>query len=318
MGTSFESFNIQPPVMPINAEHLSWINGNAGVIDYESQASKAYQHEQCVIMRARLNEKQAEIFDRVEQALRTGERCCLYIPGSGGTGKTYLYRALCYLVRVRGLSILATAWTGNATALLEGGQTCHSRFGLLVPFNYESCSRFSANSYQAREIARARAILGDEASIMPGCFLVELDRLLRDLPHSEVVFGDKIFLSSGDFRQTLPVCRGASRFEIIQKCLNQQEIFRNEFEENALTENMRLEPDQGQYLRWLNALGNGQLPRFEGLHPDLILIPEQFVLQDRIVRDERGVEKNIPATEQNQINFVFESPFNVEASYTES
>jgi hypothetical protein len=289
-----------------------------GIVDYNSVESLIFQREQCEVMRLQLNEGQRMIFDRVENALDTGRECLLYIPGSGGTGKTFLFKSICYLVRSRGRSVLATAWTGNAAALLEGGQTCHSRFGLPVPFTAESTCQFSAGSRKANEIRDARVILGDEASIMPGYFLKELDRLCRFFTNVNMSFGGKIVLLSGDFRQTLPVCKGASHSEIFQLCLNQQELFREKFVEMGLNQNMRLEPGQDEYLAWLDALGVGQLPRYEGLNPDLILIPEHLVLQDRVVQDANGVEIRQPATEQDLIDFVFESPFNVEASYTQS
>jgi hypothetical protein len=318
MGVSLVTLGFQLPPEPVDRDHVRWVDNNIGEVDFTSAESVAEQLRQTEVMRSQLNANQAEIYGRVVRALNTGERCCLFIPGSGGTGKTFLYRAICYLVRGRGQQILATAWTGNAAALLEGGQTCHSRFGLPVPFTIESSSYFSAHWKQAREIASARAILGDEASIMPGCFLVELDRLIRDFTGSHVPFGGKIVLLSGDFRQTLPVCKGSTRTEIVRQCLNQQALFESEFDVMELNQNMRLEAGQEVYLDWLNRLGNGQLPRFEGLHPDLIELPEEFVLHDHVGTDAHGQQQRRPATEQELIDFVFGRPFNVEASYTEA
>ena len=318
MGSSLSNFGIPDPLPIRNVHHLNWVNRNIDHIDFTSPESEILQREMCEDMRANLNLEQTEIFNLVEQSLDSGAPLCLYIPGSGGTGKTFLYRAICYLVRGRGMTIFATAWTGNAAALLEGGQTCHSRFGLPVPFNSEKTSRFAPTSPQGIELGGARVILGDEASIMPGCFLVELDRLLRDCTRSRVSFGGKIVLLSGDFRQTLPVCKRASRTEIVQQCLNQQDLFRQEFTEIGLTQNMRLEPGQEDYLDWLNDLGNGQLPRYDGLHPDLVLLPEDVMLHDRMVPNETGVLTRQAATERDLIDFVYESPFNVQASYTQS
>jgi hypothetical protein len=125
-------------------------------------------------------------------------------------------------------------------------------------------------------------------------------------------------LLSGDFRQTLPVFKRASRTEIVQQCLNQQALFRREFTEIGLTQNMRLEAGQEEYLEWLDNLGTGQLPRYEGLHPDLILLPEDVMLHDRLVPNETGEPTRQAATARELIEFVYGSPFNVEASYTES
>jgi hypothetical protein len=107
---------------------------------------------------------------------------------------------------------------------------CHSKFGLPVPFDSDSTSRFSLGSTNANELANARVIVCDEASSMPGSFLNELNRLLNDFSHTvDCHFGNKIILFGGDFKQTLPVCKRAVRAEIVSQCINQQELFQQLF-----------------------------------------------------------------------------------------
>ena len=50
--------------------------------------------------------------------------------------------------------------------------------------------------------------------MMPGDFVIELDRLLRDFTAQELVFGGKIILLSDDMRQTLPVMPGKTDTEV--------------------------------------------------------------------------------------------------------
>lgn len=58
-----------------------------------------------------------------------GNKCGLFfIDGVGGTGKTFLYRALLAMVRSNGMIALATATLGVAASILPGGQIAHSRF----------------------------------------------------------------------------------------------------------------------------------------------------------------------------------------------
>jgi thymidylate kinase len=45
----------------------------------------------------------------------------IFIDGSGGTGKTFLYRTLMASLRSRGQIVLATASSGIAATLLPGG-----------------------------------------------------------------------------------------------------------------------------------------------------------------------------------------------------
>jgi hypothetical protein len=55
-----------------------------------------------------------------------------FIDGLGGTGKTFLYRAVMANLRSRGQIVLATASSGIAATLLPGGRTTHSRFKLTI------------------------------------------------------------------------------------------------------------------------------------------------------------------------------------------
>ncbi|GKD04644.1 DNA helicase [Tanacetum coccineum] len=71
------------------------------------------------------------------------------------------------------------------------------------------------------------------------CF-VALDRSLRDIlvvRHS--LFGGKSVLLGGDFGQTLPVKKGASKIEVIASCISESELWLY-FKVFTMKENMRL------------------------------------------------------------------------------
>uniref|UniRef100_A0A3Q7EVU2 ATP-dependent DNA helicase n=1 Tax=Solanum lycopersicum TaxID=4081 RepID=A0A3Q7EVU2_SOLLC len=85
-----------------------------------------------------------------------------FIDGPGGTGKSFLYRALLATVRYRGFIALATASSGVAALLHPGGRTAHSRFK--IPINIEgkfSCN-ISKQSSLASLIRDAKLIVWDE------------------------------------------------------------------------------------------------------------------------------------------------------------
>jgi hypothetical protein len=141
----------------------------------EYQFDQAIELQVCNHYRLQLNEEQRFIFDRIENNLHNNnnnEQSLLFVEGQGGSGKTFLYTAICHLVRSLNKVILPTAWTGIAASLLVGGQTYHSRFALPVPYTKESSSLIRAQSPEANYIRKARVILCDEASMMPGHFLV--------------------------------------------------------------------------------------------------------------------------------------------------
>ena len=78
---------------------------------------------QCQVVSQQLNTDQRRVFVKVKKALETNQQWLGVVEGLGGTGKTFLYKAICHLVRGRNEIILPTAWTGIAAALLIGGQT---------------------------------------------------------------------------------------------------------------------------------------------------------------------------------------------------
>ena len=63
-----------------------------------------------------------------------------FVDGLGGTGKTFLYRALIANLRSKGHIVLEPASFGLAATLLSGGQTAQSRFK--IPINPEPSSIF--------------------------------------------------------------------------------------------------------------------------------------------------------------------------------
>ena len=73
----------------------------------------------------KLNTTQREIFDRVKQSLETQQQALLFVEGAGGTGKTFMFRLLCNLVRSRGETVLPCAYSGIAAKNYEGGSTFH-------------------------------------------------------------------------------------------------------------------------------------------------------------------------------------------------
>jgi chromosomal replication initiation ATPase DnaA len=51
-----------------------------------------------------------------------------FVDGPGGTGKTYLYRALLATIRSQNKIAVATTISGVATSIMPGCRTSHSRF----------------------------------------------------------------------------------------------------------------------------------------------------------------------------------------------
>lgn len=140
---------------------------------------------------------------------------CIYINGIGGSGKTYIYSTLYYLLKARGMNISSMAYTGIAAILLPEGKTVHKTFQLPVPFHPDSSSNLKLQSKDAEKLKEDKIIILDEALMAPRYALECVDRTLKDIMNNDLPFGGKIMILGGDDRQLLPVKESATRNEII-------------------------------------------------------------------------------------------------------
>ena len=110
-----------------------------------------------------LNTEQKAAFDHIMDAIFIKQKGCFFIDGPGGTGKTFLYKALLATIRSRGYVALATASCGVAASILPGGRTTHSRFKIPIDMNPTNMCKVSKQSASANLLCQAKLILWDEA-----------------------------------------------------------------------------------------------------------------------------------------------------------
>ena len=191
----------------------------------------------------RLTEEQRLIYERVNSAVRNDEQLLAFIDARGGCGKTFLINTILAMVRSMepgGCVALATATTGIAANLLDLGRTFHSRFKAPLTLSDESTLQISGQSSLAKLVRMAKLILIDEATMLDRLLLEALDRSLRDLMGQQnKPFGGKTILLAGDFRQCLPVVKGANRAQTISHSINKSHLWRH-FEVVKLSVNMRV------------------------------------------------------------------------------
>lgn len=219
-----------------------------------------------------LNLKQKELCDRVSGAIQTGNSFAGFVQASAGTGKTFLFSTLLAMTRGEGRSALALAYTGVASLLMEDGQTMHSCFKL--PVDDDAASDTEPLSWgivpgtpQANRIRNASLIICDEICSASKIHLEIIDRGLQELMGNNTLFGGKVLLAGGDFKQTLPVCPGASKPHVLLKCLPTSYLW-DQLEHYSLTENMRISTSylgtaqDNEAVRWndvLQGIGTGTL-----------------------------------------------------------
>ncbi|XP_024875804.1 uncharacterized protein LOC112457136 [Temnothorax curvispinosus] len=154
-----------------------------------------------------LNKKQKEIVDLILNRLDDKSRNshCFYIDGPGGSGKTFVYTTIYYLAQIRKKRVCTMAFTGIAATLLPAGKTVHKIFRLPVPLFVDSSSPIKIQSKEAQYLKEIDIFIWDEAPMAPRYALEIMDRTLRDIMNNDVLFGGKIVILGGDFRQLLPI-----------------------------------------------------------------------------------------------------------------
>ncbi|XP_021865106.2 uncharacterized protein [Spinacia oleracea] len=193
---------------------------------------------------------------------------CIHCRGS----KTFLYNALYAEIRLMGLIVLPTATSGIAAANIPSGRTTHSRFKILIDTEASVACDVPKQGSLAALIKETTLIIWDEASMARKENVVSLDLLLRDLCDETKLFGGKLVIFGGDFRQVLPVLprkieRKAVGVSIVSSALWPQ------LKKFRLTENRRGREDP-HFSAFLLALGNGELQTPEN---NYVQLPSEVV-----------------------------------------
>lgn len=110
-----------------------------------------------------------------------------FVYGHGGTGKTYLYKAILAAVRSQEKIALATTTSGIAALLLPGGRTAHSRFHIPINISDESTCEIKRGTQVAELLLKTSVILWDEVPMAHRNFLEALDRSLRDILRIQIL-----------------------------------------------------------------------------------------------------------------------------------
>jgi len=93
-------------------------------LDYDQEKAK----ENLDILLPTLNLDQMRIFQSVTHLDEHGNGSYFFVYGSGGTGKTYIWKTIITDFRSKGLIVLSVASSGIADLLLPMGKTAHSMF----------------------------------------------------------------------------------------------------------------------------------------------------------------------------------------------
>ncbi|XP_071684932.1 uncharacterized protein [Lolium perenne] len=248
MGKDIESF----PLPQIDQSYDT-MGGEVREIIEESMI-EAGSEDACLA--SSLNSEQKYAFDKILGAIDSDNGGVFFVDGPGGTGKTFLYRALLGRIRSEGKIAVATATSGVAASIMPGGRTAHSRFKIPLSIEEGAVCSFTKQSGTAKLLQVASLIIWDEASMTKRQAVEALDNSMRDIMgRRDLPFGGKTVVFGGDFRQVLPVVRKGTRPQIIDATLRKSYLWEN-MNQLRLVHNMRAQSDPW-FADFLLRIGNG-------------------------------------------------------------
>jgi ATP-dependent DNA helicase PIF1 len=238
-----------------------------------------------------INAEQLSAYHKIVGAVDNGKELMFFVDGYGGTEKTYLWKTISYHLRSEGKIVINVASSGIASILLPGGRTAHSQFGLPLVLSKESCCRVEIGSKKAELLMMTNLVIWDETPMIYKWAFEAFNRTLQDVmrvvdkDNGDLLFGGKIVVFGGDFRQILPVVPKGSRADIVHATINSSHLWRR-CQVLQLTRNMRLQfsnnEDENERLRefakWILNIGDGKVGEIED-GESIVQIPPDLLIQ---------------------------------------
>ncbi|QRV79981.1 ATP-dependent DNA helicase PIF1 [Ceratobasidium sp. AG-Ba] len=210
-------------------------------------------------MIAQLNPQQMNAFHQVYSSAIESRGQTFFLDGPAGTGKTFLYKALCDKLRSEGRFVICVASSGIASLLLPGGRTSHSRFNIPIQIHDASTCSIDKQSDLAQLIRQTKLIIWDEVPMQHRFCAEAFNRTCQDIcSNPDQLFGGITVVFGGDFRQILPVIPHGEPEQIIAACLKRSPLWPQMYK-LRLTENMRLQgdPEAAAFATFLLQVGEG-------------------------------------------------------------
>jgi hypothetical protein len=178
-----------------------------------------------------LNDYQKIAFNAIMKSVDSKQGKMIFVNGHGGTGKTYLWKAITIKIKSEGKIVLAVASCGIATVLLEGGRTTHSRFHIPLNISGDSTCDIKQGTHLGALLNKTSLILWDEAPMAHRNCIEALDKSLRDILRctnensDKIPFGGMTVVLGGDFRQILHVVTKGRRAHIVNASIKRSYLW---------------------------------------------------------------------------------------------
>jgi ATP-dependent exoDNAse (exonuclease V) alpha subunit len=134
----------------------------------------------------------------------------IFLSGAAGSGKSYLVN---HFLKAQGPARFPVLASTGAAAVLVGGRTFHSFFGLGIMEGgvEQTIEKASKNRQVIRRVKEAKGFILDEVSMLSGPTLRAAEVICRRLRASEAPWGGLRVVMVGDFAQLPPIERGGAR-----------------------------------------------------------------------------------------------------------
>jgi ATP-dependent DNA helicase PIF1 len=202
-----------------------------------------------------LNAQQKNAYELILDQVFSNTSSSFFVDRPGGTGKTFLYRAILDIVRAKHIIALATTSSRVAASILPSGHTAHSQFKILLNVGKNITCHVSKQSGLAKLLRATKLIIWDKAPMAKKQTIEALDQMLQNINKSDLPFGGKVVVFGGDFRQVLPIVPKATRHEQIYASLVTSYLWPI-LQKIKLTENMRTKLNP-MFLEYVVQVGNG-------------------------------------------------------------
>ena len=122
----------------------------------------------------------------------------------------------------------------------------------------DSTSNIKLQSKEAAYLKEVDVFIWDEAPMSPKYGLTVMNKLLQSIMGNNKLFGGKIVVLGGDFRQLLPVLVRGTRAETLNLSIKYSSLW-NSFKLFPLHRNMRALPEEQEFAKFVLDVGNGTL-----------------------------------------------------------
>ncbi|XP_054789485.1 uncharacterized protein LOC129295029 [Prosopis cineraria] len=280
-GRSLDDFPMMAkPECSINYDNVNNLMMEELSFDTELYIFERYKFEQ------QLTIEQREIYEKILSAVNLKEGSFFFVYGFKGTGKTFLWNALTVFIRSQKMIVLNVASSGIAATLLPSGRTAHSQFCIPINVTEDSTCNIMHGSAIATLIQITDLIVWDEAPMVKKHYVEAFDRTMKDIMRDDRIFGGKVVVFGGDFRQILPVLPGGDRADVVNASLNssylwyQCKIFKLTKKMRLYTTTSSCEMDKiTKFSKWLLSIGDGDHSSSSNGKYD-ITIPEELLITD--------------------------------------